>query len=410
MAGFSESTDAELFKCNTCKAAFSSTEKVKEHYKGDWHILNSKRRAGGLLPLKKDEFKLLAKSAKAKEKSSSNASLASLATNKKQSQNDRDVSDLKAKFFGLSTSTSNPETEQSGLKEGAGGDMQQQQQQRQQQQGEEQQQQQEEKIPKGPPPPPKLGANVSIFDDKEFETTEECLQYMCTTFGFFIPDIEYLADLDGLLGYLGEKVKCGGFCLYCQKAYLPGRSTQNHMIDKSHCKLAYDDEIDGDEYDEFYDFSASYEDVDDDELEMDEDGNIVEKEMRISHLGELVLPNGTTVGHRDFRIYYKQYHRPEDTRPAVLAQQREELLRLGYKFGSGPRIDPDTILEMSDTDVMVQLVKYQKEIRRGQIVEQRYQQRAQQRSQKGEYKSNVQKLKSGQNKTAIIRDYHSRLM
>ena len=54
--------------------------------------------------------------------------------------------------------------------------------------------------------PPLLGPNVCIFDDKKFETTEECLQYMSIKFGFFIPDVEYLADLDGFLSYLGEKV------------------------------------------------------------------------------------------------------------------------------------------------------------------------------------------------------------
>ena len=46
-------------KCNTCKGVFSSIDKVKEHYRTDWHILNSKRRANNLAPLSKSEFKLV---------------------------------------------------------------------------------------------------------------------------------------------------------------------------------------------------------------------------------------------------------------------------------------------------------------------------------------------------------------
>ena len=61
-------SSAEFVKCNTCKCCFSSTDKVKEHYKTDWHVLNSKRRASSSVPLKRDEFKLLKKESKAKAK------------------------------------------------------------------------------------------------------------------------------------------------------------------------------------------------------------------------------------------------------------------------------------------------------------------------------------------------------
>lgn len=32
---------------------------------------------------------------------------------------------------------------------------------------------------------------------------------------FFVPDVEYLSDPQGLLGYVEEKVKLGHICLYC---------------------------------------------------------------------------------------------------------------------------------------------------------------------------------------------------
>lgn len=36
-----------------------------------------------------------------------------------------------------------------------------------------------------------------------------------TAFRFFIPDVEYLKDPEGLVGYVEEKVKLGHICLYC---------------------------------------------------------------------------------------------------------------------------------------------------------------------------------------------------
>ena len=47
-------------KCNTCRAIFMSTERIREHYRGDWHIFNSKRRSSGLAPLTKEDFTKLA--------------------------------------------------------------------------------------------------------------------------------------------------------------------------------------------------------------------------------------------------------------------------------------------------------------------------------------------------------------
>ncbi len=70
-------------------------------------------------------------------------------------------------------------------------------------------------------------------------------------------------------------------------------------------------------------------------METDENGEPLDEndgEMEISAIGELVLPGGRTLGHRDFRVYYKQHYKPEEERPSVLAQQREELIRLGERM------------------------------------------------------------------------------
>lgn len=207
----------ELAKCNTCKAAFSGIEKVKEHYRSDWHILNSKRRANNLAPLSKADFKTINETQPPKKVSSAKIiskdftiqpvdEVLSSTSKKSVNENVMEMSDNEAE---------------------------------------------EEELP--------LGPNISIFDNKSFESTQECIDYMALTFGFFLPDLEYLTDLDGLLGYLGEKVKLGGLCLYCQKQCKTGRSCQNHMKDSSHCKIAFEEGVDLDEYEDFFDYTSSYE-------------------------------------------------------------------------------------------------------------------------------------------------------
>ena len=114
----------------------------------------------------------------------------------------------------------------------------------------------------------------------------------------------------------------------------------------------------------------------------DEDGGV--KTVEISSLGELVLLDGRVAGHRDYRLYYKQHYRAPETRPAVMALQREELIRLGAQFG-GHRLGKEELENMDETQVMTQLVKYHKEVRKGQMIEQRAYQRQAFRDMKREY-------------------------
>ena len=361
-------------KCNTCRAAFSSIEKVKEHYRSDWHILNSKRRASNLIALTKAEFKAIAKTLPVVPSKAAVVSPAATTTNDGRSS--KTISNNIPSMTKMGEET---------LVEG----------------NEEEEEEEEEEIEVLPVAP-----EISIFDTKKFDTVDECVAYMATTYGFFIPDVEYLVDLEGFLQYLGEKVKLGGFCLYCQKQFRAGRPCQNHMKSKSHCKIAFEDGIDMEEFEDFYDYTSSYEGIPE-----DEDGNM--KQVEISSIGELVLLDGRVAGHRDFRVYYKQRYRPEETRPSVLAQQREELERLGMKFGTsmgGPRINREEMNAMSDTQVMTMLVKFHKEVRRGQIIEQRGLQRQRINDQKREYQDNVAKSRSTATTTAKIRDYHKTVM
>ncbi|XP_035965117.2 cytoplasmic 60S subunit biogenesis factor ZNF622 [Halichoerus grypus] len=133
--------------------------------------------------------------------------------------------------------------------------------------------------------------------------------HMTKVHSFFIPDIEYLSDLKGLIKYLGEKVGVGKICLWCNekgKSFYSTEAVQAHMNDKSHCKLF----TDGDaalEFADFYDFRSSYPDYKEgghpDETEELSSEKTLEYD---DETMELILPSGARVGHRSLMRYYKQ--------------------------------------------------------------------------------------------------------
>ncbi|KAL1743059.1 C2H2 type zinc-finger-domain-containing protein [Schizophyllum fasciatum] len=89
------------------------------------------------------------------------------------------------------------------------------------------------------------------------------LLHMSSVHSFFIPDAEYLVDPAGLIRYLGEKIAVGNVCIYCSTSSKEFRSLEavrKHMVDKTHCKIAYAAESDKLEISDFYDFSTSYPD------------------------------------------------------------------------------------------------------------------------------------------------------
>ena len=120
-----------------------------------------------------------------------------------------------------------------------------------------------------------------LFCTARTGSISSALSHMATVHSFFLPCQEQLEDLPGLLAYLGEKVVVGNICLFCPgggKEFGSLEAVRRHMIDKSHCKVAYDSEEDKAELSDFYRFSdeahgesSDWEDVTgDDELDFDE--------------------------------------------------------------------------------------------------------------------------------------------
>lgn len=126
-------------------------------------------------------------------------------------------------------------------------------------------------------------------------------------FSFFLPDREYCVDVEGLAKYLGQKVGLGHMCVYCHRVFQTVEGTMQHMRDASHCKMAYDEEFFY-EYESFYDFSSSY-----------AAARFAGREAEVDEIGELRLPDGRIVGHRDYRPFYRQSFAPGDDRESVHA-------------------------------------------------------------------------------------------
>ncbi|KAK3439673.1 hypothetical protein EUGRSUZ_C04005 [Eucalyptus grandis] len=164
--------------------------------------------------------------------------------------------------------------------------------------------------------------------DREHDSIELCMVHMHKQHGFFIPDVEYLKDPEGLLTYLGLKVKRDLMCLYCNERCHPFSSLEavrKHMTAKSHCKVHFGDGDDDEEaeLEEFYDYSSSYVDEDGKQLVASGDmGNSVELG---SGGSELVITRRSdggvsmkTLGSREYLRYYRQKPRPSTGNNAAI--------------------------------------------------------------------------------------------
>jgi hypothetical protein len=78
----------------------------------------------------------------------------------------------------------------------------------------------------------------SLFDGRVSASPALNLSRMQSAYSFFVPDSEYLVNLEGFLGYCNEKVWWGNTCLYCHRN-LASVEGLKHMHNKRHCKILY---------------------------------------------------------------------------------------------------------------------------------------------------------------------------
>lgn len=257
------------FTCITCRVAFSGAEIQRQHYKTDWHRYNLKRKVAELPPVTAEEFQrrvLLQReqdetatkdnhvyckvchktftSSKSFEnhlKSKKHLNLVGLSNNgidSVEGVGSPSISSSKSMESTLSQRTSKSsvsEDEDSDFEEVDSDEW-------------------DEEFSDNNP----ILNNNCLFCNHHSATMTKSLKHMTLEHSFFIPEMEYVTDIKGLLCYLGEKVVSGYMCLWCNdhgKTFYSPESAQQHMIDKGHCKMLHEGEALL-EYADYYDYRS----------------------------------------------------------------------------------------------------------------------------------------------------------
>lgn len=318
-----------MYTCITCQVAFVDPDLQRAHYKTDWHRYNLKRKVAELPPVTADGFqeRVLAQrtvdASKLQDKHSQYCDIC-----RKQFVSDKSyeshLRSRKHKELEKRKAEKNTTTPQgTDEKETTKIDV-----------TKEKEVIDEPEEANSDDDEP-LETNECLFCSHFEEDMERNLKHMSSVHGFFLPDLEYLENLEGLMRYLAEKVGVGYMCLYCNekgKMFLSVEAAQHHMVDKSHCKLYFE----GDaalEFAEYYDYSKSYPD----NGEHSPDDEVVHgNNLKVNEDMELVLPSGTTVGHRLLKTFYRQNPPSYERRRATLAGRVMSQYRaIGWKDSQG---------------------------------------------------------------------------
>ncbi len=113
-----------------------------------------------------------------------------------------------------------------------------------------------------------------------FKSVKASMNFMLEEYGFYLPFVEYLIDLEGLLEYLGAKIGFAHMCIYCHKRFRTTAAVQNHMRAMGHCMinlLGPDGKEDTDLM-EFWYFGTELEYEEDEDADEDEEEEEEEEE------------------------------------------------------------------------------------------------------------------------------------
>lgn len=113
-----------------------------------------------------------------------------------------------------------------------------------------------------------------LFCSTRAASIEDAVAHMGRFHSFFLPHREDIVDLAGLLSYLGEKIVIGNLCLFCPnggKEFGSVDAVRKHMIDKGHCKMAFEAGADQAEVQEYYEGGRGDEEWEDVEMGSDDD-------------------------------------------------------------------------------------------------------------------------------------------
>ncbi|KAI0968261.1 C2H2 type zinc-finger-domain-containing protein [Xylaria arbuscula] len=99
-----------------------------------------------------------------------------------------------------------------------------------------------------------------LFCNYDSPTVPLNVLHMERIHGMFIPEKQYLVDLDGLITSLQQRIQEYHECLYCTKIKNTVSGVQTHMRDKGHCMIPFTTEEEQLMIGDFYDFRSTYSD------------------------------------------------------------------------------------------------------------------------------------------------------
>lgn len=126
-----------------------------------------------------------------------------------------------------------------------------------------------------------------LFCNYDSPTWKLSASHMKKIHGLFVPEQDYITDLEGLLRYLQAKIHQNHECLLCHKLKGTTNGVQTHMRDKGHCRIGFETEEEMIEIGQFYDFSSTYSDDESEDTQMGHASDPVKN-------GGVKLPDGRT--------------------------------------------------------------------------------------------------------------------
>lgn len=114
--------------------------------------------------------------------------------------------------------------------------------------------------------------NRCLFCNYDSPNLKLSVMHMSKYHGIFIPEQNYLIDLEGLITWLHGKIFQFHECLYCHKFKGSAEGIQTHMRDKGHCMIAFESEEDMIEVGQYFDFRSTYSDQGESDEDMEDIG------------------------------------------------------------------------------------------------------------------------------------------
>ena len=222
--------------CNQCALYFQDQKAQREHYKTEFHLYNMKRRVAGLDPIEQTVFEAYMERLAEEEAFRAPVSQA----HKKSKMEKKSVSSTGGRSV-VSTPVEDPMT--------------------------------------------------CLFDSRKFGTVEENLEYMRKKFSFFIPSLECLVDLEGLLMVLADKICTGHVCIYCDRQFGSLEAVRGHMLDMNHTRIGTETDDLLDDIEDFFEYPQVSE----------ETAGLIQED------GTLTVASGTKMP-RELAYIYKQRH------------------------------------------------------------------------------------------------------